>query len=114
MLPSPNRLKKERDIEKVFKKGKTFKEKFLILRMVDNGLSRVRFGFIVSQKVSKKATVRNKIRRRISEIVRLKLPRLKKGFDVIVIAAPDSKTEEFRQIESSINKIFLKANLLND
>jgi len=111
MVPKKNRLQKKTEIVRVFKKGKGFKEDFLILKLVKNNLEKSRFSFIISQKVSKKATTRNKIKRRLSEIVRLKLKKIKKGIDVILIACPGLEEKDFWEIEKSLDKLFLRANL---
>jgi len=111
MVPKKNRLQKKTEIVRVFKKGKGFKEDFLILKLVKNNLEKSRFSFIISKKVSKKATTRNKIKRRLSEIVRLKLKKIKKGIDVILIACPGLEEKDFWEIEESLDKLFLRANL---
>jgi len=111
MLPKTNRLKKKKDIERVFKNGKGFKEDFLILKTVKNNLKNSRFAFIVSQKVSKKAALRNKIRRRLSELVRLKLKNIKTGIDVVLLSTPGLEEKDFWEIEETINKLFAKAKI---
>ena len=73
MLAQANRLKKELDITKVLKKGRSFKEGFLILKSVKNERGQTRFGFIVSKKVSNKANIRNRIRRQLREVIRLRV-----------------------------------------
>lgn len=109
MLPKTNRLKKKKDIERVFKNGKGFKEDFLILKVLKNDLENSRFAFIVSQKVSKKAVLRNKIRRRLSELVRLKIKEIKKGLDIVLLALPGLEERNFWETEETINKLFQKA-----
>jgi len=113
MLPKRNRLKKKKDFENVFKKGESFKEDFLILKVVPNCSNLIRFGFIVSQKISKKATLRNKIRRKLSELVRLKMKKLKKGIDVVLMTLPGIETKDFWEIEESIDKLFKKAKIIS-
>jgi len=112
MRPRVNRLKKKSEIERVFKEGKKFKEDFLILKLAKNSLNKVRFAFIVSQKVSKKATIRNKIRRRLKDLAQSKLKKIKKGMDVLLIALPGLETKDFWEIEEIINKLFSKAKLI--
>lgn len=121
MLPKLNRLKRKKDIERVFKNGKGFKEDFLILKVAKNDLKIWRFVFVVPQKVSKKATLRNKIRRRLSELVRLKIKKIKKGcqpattnpgLDIVIMALPGLEEKDFWEIEEVINKLFKKANLI--
>ena len=112
MLPKINRLKRKNDFERVFKKGKGFKEDFLTLRIAPNDLEVTRFGFVVSQKVSKKAFLRNKIKRRLRELVRLKLPQLKKGKDEIIIVSPGLETKDFQEVEKNLDKLFKKSKIL--
>lgn len=114
MLPKMYRLKKNKDIDKVFKKGKTIKEDFLILKILKNNLTKNRFSFIVSQKVSKKATLRNKIKRRLSELVRIKFKKIRKNIDVIIIAVPGLETKDFWEIKESLDKLFEKAGIKKD
>ena len=114
MLSKINRLKKKQEIEKVFGEGKRFKEDFLILKITRNTLSQTRFGFIVPQKVSKKATLRNKIKRRLREIVGKKGGKFKKGLDVLLIACPGLETKDFWEIDETLNNLFKKAKCLGD
>jgi len=112
MLAKINRLKKRKDFELIFKKGKKFKEDFLVLKIIKNNLNQSRFGFIVGKKISKKATLRNKIKRRLRGLVRIKLGKIKKGFDVILIAKEGLENKDFWEIEEIINKLFNKAKII--
>jgi len=114
MLPETNRLKKKKDIERVFERGERFKEDFLVLKMTKNNLTQTRFGFIVSQKVSKKAVLRNTIKRKLSEIAKVKLKRLKKGIDVLLIVRPGLETKDFWEIDETLNRLFKKAKCLKN
>lgn len=86
MLPKINRLKKKKDFERVFKQGRGLKQDFLSLKFAKNNLEATRFGFVVGQKVSRKAVVRNKVKRRLREIARINLGNIKKGLDIVVVA----------------------------
>ncbi len=114
MLPEINRLQKEKDIERVFKKGRGFKEDFLVLKTLKNDSNKIRFGFVISQKVSKKANVRNKIKRRLSELVRskLKFKALTNYSDNLFIAVPGLEKKDFWEIEETTNKLFQRAGLV--
>ena len=112
MLPKENRLKKNKDFEKVFKEGKGFKEDLLVLKKVKNNLKSSRFGFVVSKTFFKKATLRNKIKRRLRELVRIKLNEIKKGIDVVIIAKPGLETKDFQEIKEIVNKLFKKAKII--
>jgi len=112
MLPLKNRIKKKKDFEKIFEKGKGFKEDFLILKTINNNLKSSRFGFIVSKKISKKANIRNKIRRKLREIIRIKLKKIEPGKDNLIITLPGLETKDFWEIEEAITKLFKKAKII--
>ena len=113
MLPQNNRLNNKNDFEKIFKKGLKFKEDFFFLRVARNGKKESRFGFIVSKKVSSKAVLRNKIRRRLRGLVAANMPKIKKGLDIILLVNPGLEKKDFWEIEEIFQKIFQKANLFN-
>jgi len=112
MLPKENRLKKNKDFEKVFREGKGFKEELLVLKKVENNLESSRFGFAVSKAFFKKATLRNKIKRRLRESVRARLNEIKKGVDGVVIAKPGLDKKDFQEIKEIVNKLFKKAKII--
>lgn len=107
MLPKVNRLTKKKDFDVVFKKGKSIKNDFLIFKILKNHLKESRFGFIVSKKISNKASLRNRIKRRLRAAVLNKLKNIKTPTDVVIIALPGIIKKEFSHIEEIIFK-FLK------
>lgn len=113
MLPDKNRLKKKKDFEKVLKEGKGIKEDSLILKVKKNKSKKLRFGFVVSKKISKKAVVRNKIKRRLREVVKEKIKKIDKDFDIIIIALPGAETKNFQEFRITIEKLFKKAGVNN-
>ncbi len=114
MLAKINRLKKNKDIQKVFEKGRIFKQDLLILKILSNDLNESRFTFVVSKKFSKKAVTRNKIKRKLREIVYLNLKKIQKGVDVIIIASPGLELKDFKEIKEMISKLFKKAKIINN
>ena len=113
MLAKENRLKKKKDFEKLFKGGRSFREKFLVLKVNKNNLDSVRFGFIVSKKVSKKAVTRNKIKRQLREIIRKEIDNYQKGFDIAVIALPGIISKDFKEISQALEFALKKIKILN-
>lgn len=112
MLCKINRIKKKKDFEVIFKKGKSFKNSFLLFKTLPNNLKDTRFGFVVSNKVSKKAVVRNKIRRRMGEVIRLNLNDIKKGIDVVIVVLPGFEKKDFTETKEVLNKILRELNLI--
>lgn len=111
MLPKENRLKRKKDIENVWKHGKSQRFNSLLLKAVKNNLAKTRFAFIVSVKVAKKAVKRNKLKRRLREIIRKKLPQIKPGFDVIISALVGLTEKNFQQLEEIVDKLLEKTAL---
>lgn len=111
MLPKANRLKKTRDIERVFKNGKSQKEGFLLLKFVKNGLNVSRFAFVVGQKISKKAVVRNRIKRRIRDAAKKEILEVRPGFDGAWLALRNPETEEIKSIKSIVKKLLKKSGI---
>ena len=108
MLSKKNRLRKNKDFNKIFKKGKKLNEEILLLIILKNNLKEVRVGVIINKKVSKKAVVRNKIKRRIYNSIKKKLSKIEKGFDFLIIAKPEIKEKSFFEIDKIINKSLKK------
>lgn len=109
MLPKINRIKKKKDFEIIFKKGASFKNSLLVLKVIKNNFGESRFGFIVSKMVSKKAVARNKIRRRLSEIIRFNMAQMEKGIDAVLIALPGIKDKNFLETKRAVMSLLEKA-----
>lgn len=112
MLPQISRLKKRKDFDAIFKKGKGLKDDFLFLKLIENDLKVSRFGFVVSRKVSAKATVRNKIKKRLREAVKTLLPEMKKGFDGVLVVQRNVSGKNYKEIEKAVASLFKKAKLI--
>lgn len=112
MFAQRNRIKKKKDFQTVFKQGQGFRQGFLYLKIRNNNLKSTRFGFVVSKKFSKKAVERNKIKRRLRELVRTKLAEIKKGIDMIIVVMPGAEND-FQKLEKTIDKLFKKASIIN-
>ena len=114
MLFKNSHLKKKKDFERVFKKGKSVNNDFLVLKFLPSGLANSRFGIIVSQKVSKKAVVRNKIRRRIRETIRLGAGKIGNQIDAVVICRPGIEKKSFGEIQEIVEKALRKAGVIQN
>lgn len=112
MLPRKYRLTAEKDFNRIFKRGRSVSGKGLGLKVAPNRLEVSRFAFVVSTKVSKKAIVRNRLKRQMREIVHEIVKDLRQGRDVVVMARKESVDMEFGAMKESLRKAFKKAGLL--
>ncbi|MFH0854495.1 MAG: ribonuclease P protein component [bacterium] len=113
MLNKKNRLTKDKEFENVFNNGESFFTKILGIKYIKNDLSITRFGILVSAKISKKATVRNKIKRRFREILRLHLDKIKFGYDIVVLTRNSITECDYEEMGKNMEYALRKAGLLN-
>lgn len=102
-----NRVKKRRDFTRIYQRGKSAAAKNLVLCWRKTGLSVHRVGFTVSKKVGN-AVVRNKVRRRLKEIARLRPELFMTGYDYIVIARPPVVEISYREMEKELERLVKK------
>jgi len=107
-LPQENRIKKKKDFEAVFKNSKSFRSNLFVLKIAHNNLEVNRFGFVVSTKVSKKAIIRNKIKRRLAETVKLEMSRIKKGTDLVFVALPGICNKDYSEVKGEVDSALAK------
>ncbi|WKY47750.1 ribonuclease P protein component [Eubacteriaceae bacterium ES3] len=105
-------LKKQNDFKNVFNKGSVFGNKAFAFYFLKNGLEENRIGIIVSKKISKKAVVRNRLRRQIREAYRLNQELFFNGYDIIIIGKQALLNTEYTEIEKSLKHLFYKKNLM--
>jgi ribonuclease P protein component len=86
VLPKPNRVVHAADFRRIVRTGRRISSPIAVLHVTEAEAGVSRFGFVVSKKVGN-AVVRNRVRRRMSEIVRARLP-LDPPVDVVVRALP--------------------------
>lgn len=94
-------LKKNRDFQSVYKKGKSNANRFLVLYCLKNERDRNRLGISVSKKVGN-SVVRHRLTRLIRESYRLHESEFKCGYDFAVIARPGAKECGYHEIESAL------------
>lgn len=108
MLPKASRITKKKEFELIFKSGKTVKDGFLLFKILNNNLLQSRFAFVVSKKISDKATIRNKVRRRLQEAFGAQNFQAKSSVDVLVIALSGIEKKEFSEIKTSVSRFIEK------
>jgi len=95
----------------VYRHGQTVRDPLLALRYVVNERQKSwRLAVVVSRKVSKSAVVRNRIRRRIYEIVRLSVGDFNEPQDFVVIAfSPQLAELETAKLSATVLDLFKHA-----
>ena len=124
MLPRPNRLTRTRDFELLFAQGRFAGGAFVTLkfwRIVPDFQPRrqltttdLKIGILVSKKVSKRAVVRNRIKRQVREIVRLLLKenKIPIGYLLVFSIKAEAKDQEYVLLEVDLKNVLTRARLL--
>lgn len=94
-------LKKYGDFQRVYHKGKSYANKYLIMYILEKDTQQNRIGISVSKKVGN-SVVRHRITRLIRESYRLNESKFVRGLDMVVIARPGAKEKNFFDIESAL------------
>lgn len=94
-------LKQTSDFQKVYREGKSFANRYLVLYILENQTDRNRLGISVSKKVGN-SVVRHRITRLIRESYRLQEDIFNSGLDMVVIARKSAKDKTCQEIESAL------------
>ncbi|MGH2344908.1 MAG: ribonuclease P protein component [Chloroflexota bacterium] len=94
MLPREHRLRRSGDFARVRREGRAWSHPWLVVTAAPNGGTVSRVGFIVSKRVGK-AHVRNLVRRRLREAMRVHLRDMAPGYDIVIISRPALANQSF-------------------
>lgn len=94
-------LKKNKDFQKVYKKGKSYANKYLVMYVLKNGLEKNRIGISVSKKVGN-SVIRHHLTRLIRESYRLHEDVFDSGLDIVIIARNSAREIGFHEVESAL------------
>ncbi|MGF1504505.1 MAG: ribonuclease P protein component [Chloroflexi bacterium] len=112
MLPRENRLRSREAFDRLRREGKRWRGRLLTLSIAPTQLGRVRFGFIVTRKVGN-AVTRNRMRRRMRAIIRLRLPLMQAASaDAVLIGYQGAVGAAHRELEKEIDHLLAQAGLL--
>jgi len=107
------RLRSNEDFKRIYKSGKSYWNRNLVIYVKSNGLEHIRVGFTVTKKIGN-SVVRNKIRRRMKEIFRKNFDNIKEGYDIILVPKKNVVDISYQELESAMIHIFKLANVLKD
>ena len=106
-------LKKSHIFRRLYRKGRSAANGYLVLYCRKNGTGENRVGLTVSSKLGC-AVVRNRVRRRLREIYRLNESRFRPGFDLVVVARSRAIGASFSQLTGAYLSLADKLGLLRE
>ena len=90
-------LKENSAFRRLYYKGASAGNRYLVIYCRRNAHGCIRLGLTVSTKLGH-AVVRNRMRRRLREIVRLNEGRLQNGYDIVLVARTAAVEADFRTL----------------
>ena len=94
-------LKKNADFQNVYRSGKSFANKYLVMYVKENDLGINRIGISVSKKVGN-SVVRHRVKRLILESYRLHEDMFNSSLDMVIIARSTAKDKSYKEISSAV------------
>ena len=112
MLSKKYRVKTFNEFKELLANGEYFGVKEIYIKYIKNDLPYSKISVVVPIKIDKRAVVRNRIRRQLSEILRLMHKNIKPGFNIVVFCKNpvlEMKREDMKkQIEYILKESDLK------
>ena len=105
------RLTSSKQFSQIHREGRSAANRFLVIRFLSNGLDRSRFGFMVSKRVGN-AVVRNRVKRRLREAVRL--TQVMPGWDAIFIARNPTGKATYQELKQAAGDLLRRSHMSAD
>lgn len=115
MISKQHRFHGLGSLRPVYRQGKTVRSTEISLRyQLNQRRDNYRAAVVVSKKVHKSAVKRNRVRRRIYEVIRLKEADIKKPYDLIISAFSDQVIDwPSAKLELEVTSLLTKAGIIN-
>lgn len=94
-------LKKNSQFQFVYRNGKSYANKYLVMYVKENGLGMNRIGISVSKKVGN-SVVRHRITRLVRESYRLHENVFNSGLDMVIVARKNASSSDYFEIERAL------------
>ena len=116
-LPKVHRLKKPKDFQAVYKWGKNYKSSHFLMRILSKDYQTksplpTQFGISISQKISKKAVVRNRLKRQIKAAIRSLLPIIYPGLKVVITVRHNQIKCDYKCFLQELRQLLTKSNIV--
>jgi ribonuclease P protein component len=112
MLARQRRLRLPRDISKVYARGRFGVAGSIQAKALGNHFGNIRVAVVVSRKISKKAVIRNRIRRRITAVCAEMWENLTPGYDIVVTVRQDVSELPAAELAQALKTAFARCGVL--
>ncbi|HEX2766906.1 MAG TPA: ribonuclease P protein component [Candidatus Limnocylindria bacterium] len=109
-MPALPMLRRRADFEAVGRDGITRSSPLLVLRALRTGRAETRVGLSTPRTLGG-AVQRNRVRRRLRELVRARLERIGPGWDLLLIARPAAATASHAELGAAIDALLRRSDI---
>ena len=103
-------MRRRADFDRVFQRGRHNSGRLLAVRSISNEQDLTRYAFAISKRVGK-AVTRNRVRRRLREILRAQA--VGEGFDVVITVRPEAAQATFWELKTELELLMKRARLID-
>ena len=116
-LPKANRLRDRQDYRAVYEGGIRCYSPYLTLiaLRVKGTVSppETKVGISIGKKVSKKAVIRNRIKRQLKSVVRANLPWIEPGWKIVIVVKPKAIKCKYEHFLRELEELLKQAKIIN-
>lgn len=112
MLSAPHRLTASRAYQYVYRRGRSFSGSCLRIHVTKGGSGTTQFGIVVSNRVSKRATERNLLKRRLRAALRTHISTVAQGYLVVVVTTGRALRQPYAALRDELTTLLRRAHLL--
>ncbi len=113
MLSKKYRVKKFKDFNDLFDKGEFKSASSFYIKYIKNNENYSKISVVVPKKIAKLAVTRNRIKRQLSEIIRLKFKEIKPGYNILLICKSNVLDMVYGQLDREWDYLIDKSGLKN-
>jgi ribonuclease P protein component len=119
-LPQAHRLRNRRDYRTVYEQGfRRYSPHLTLIALAPSEQQdrltapKTMFGITISKKVSKKAVIRNRIKRQIKGVIRSKLLSISPGWKIIIVVKPKAIECKYEHFLRELEELLKQAKIIN-
>lgn len=106
-------LKRNIDFQNVYRNGKSYANKYLVMYVLENNTETNRLGISVSKKVGN-SVIRHRMTRLVRESYRLHEEIFNSGLDIVVVVRISASHIDFKDMESAVLHLAKLHHIRND
>jgi ribonuclease P protein component len=109
-MPALPMLRRRADFDEIGRRGRTQSTPLLALRSLRTGRGETRIGLSTPRAIAG-AVQRNRIRRRLRELIRGRIGRIGPGWDLLLIVRPQAVTASWDELGTTLDELLRRSGI---